>query len=671
MKSPYFWFGGDYNPEQWNPDVWDDDIVRMNEAGVTTATLGVFAWAHLEPEPGSFDFDWFDDIVERLGAGGIKIVLATATASPPVWLGQLHPDTLPTDADGRLLRAGSRQQFSPSSATYRRYAARLARKLAERYGSHPSVIAWHVGNEYGCHVPRDFGAAGTTAFQHWLQNRYGDIDELNSAWGTAFWSQRYNAFHQILPPTQLPTFPNPAHALDWERFGSEELLACYRAEYDILRELTPDLPVTTNFMGFFQWADYWKWAPYVDFISDDHYPDPADPKSHQLAAMTRDLMRSLGNGMPWVLMEQSTSAVNWRSSNAPKAPGQNRALSYQSIARGADGILYFQWRQSRAGAEKFHSAMLPHTGPDSRIWREVVHLGNEIPVIADILGTTTRARVAIIFDWESRWSLEQFATPGDIDYLAQVQRWHADLVSLGVLTDFASKDADFTGYDLVIVPSLFCASEADLRGLTSAADEGTALVVTYQTGIVDQDAKLHTVGYLGPLAAALGVRVEEFAPLGATELEVSSAELDTFTATAWSEVTHLEGANAVATYASGWFAGHPAVARYRPSGGERWYIGTELPRPVRVGLLKRILRDRNIPAVDLPPNVELIDRGRYRFHLNHSTEPVELQVTGTTVIGDPPIDGLATLGPYGVLVTAGAASAMPGPSDGVEMANPH
>ena len=358
MTMNRLWYGGDYNPEQWPREVWDDDVRLMQRAGVTIATVGVFSWARLEPRDGEFDFEWLDDVLDRLHAGGIRVDLATATASPPPWLALAHPEMLPVTEDGVRLSVGSRQHYSPSSAVYRRYADRLVRALAERYRRHPALEAWHVNNELACHVQRDFSDESAVAFRAWLTAKYGTVETLNEAWGTQFWSQAYGSFEEVVPPRAAPTFRNPTQLLDFDRFSSDAWLAVYEAEAAILREVSPGVPITTNFMGFFKGLDYWKHAAALDFVSDDHYPDPADPEAPMIAAATRDLIRSLAGG-PWILMEQAPNAVNWRPRNAAKPDGMHRLLSLQAVARGADGIMQFQWRQSKAGAEKFHSAMVP------------------------------------------------------------------------------------------------------------------------------------------------------------------------------------------------------------------------------------------------------------------------------------------------------------------------
>ena len=386
-KVPHVLYGGDYNPEQWPEEVWHEDVRLMREAGVNLVSLGIFSWAKLEPRPGEYDFEWLDRVVDLLHESGVMVDLATATASPPPWLARLYPESLPVTMDGVTLYPGARQHYCPSSTAYRERAAELVRRVADRYEEHPALAMWHVNNEYGCHVAECYCDASAAHFREWLRERYGDLGELNEAWGTAFWSQRYSNWDEILPPRTAPTFTNPTQQLDFRRFSSDALLECFEMEKEILREATPDVPITTNFMGFFKPVDYWKWAEREDVVSHDLYPDPADPAAHVGAAMTYDLMRSLGGGEPWVLMEQTSVRVNWRERNVPKKPGQMRLWSYGAVARGADGIMFFQWRASRAGAEKFHSAMVPHVKPeDSRSWKEVRQLGGELKKLDNLLG---------------------------------------------------------------------------------------------------------------------------------------------------------------------------------------------------------------------------------------------------------------------------------------------
>ena len=665
------WYGGDYNPEQWPRETWDDDVRLMNRAGVSLATVGVFSWARLEPRPGEYDFGWLDEVLDLLHAGGVRVDLATATASPPPWLARLHPETLPVTGDGVRLSVGSRQQYCPSSPVYRERAAKLVRRLVERYADHPALELWHVNNEYGCHVSHCYCEVSAAAFRSWLRAKYGQIDELNRVWGTAFWSQRYDSFEEVSPPRAAPTFRNPTQLLDFDRFSSDELLACYRAEVAIIRDRS-EVPITTNFMGFFKAVDYWAWAREVDIVSDDTYPDPADPDSPAYAAMVRDLMRSLGDGKPWLLMEQSPSAVNWRRRNAAKAPGQMRAWSYQSVARGADGILFFQWRQSAAGSEKFHSGLVPHSGTDTRLWREVEQLGRELAALSartgdtEVAGSRVRADIAITLDWDSWWALEQPASPTEVSYVHTLFAWHRALTSLGLTVDFVRAEADLSAYRLVVAAAHFTATDAQVANLATFAETGT-LVVGFGTAITDENLHVRLGGYLGePLRRALGVWIEEFAPPAAPDLSNLGTGTppdlpitgEVFGGAAagrvWAEFVRVEDADTVATFTDGALAGWPAVTRRASDGGSGWYVAT-LPDPDALRrLAASIVLDAGleVPApVTRGGRVESVRRGDHLFVINHGEDPAEVLVDGTDVITGAPTSGMR-LQPQGVVIIA-------------------
>ena len=633
-------FGGDYNPEQWPTDVWDEDVRLMQRAGVTTATVGVFAWARLEPAPGEYDFGWLDDVLERLHAGGVRVMLATATASPPVWLARLAPESLPVTADGVRLGFGSRQQYSPSSSEYREHAVRLVEELARRYGTHPALEAWHINNEYGCHVPRSYDARTAERFRVWLVARYGTLTELNRAWGTAFWSQQYTSFEQVEPPRAAPTLLNPTHLLDFDRFSSQALLDLYLAELAVLRRLTPDVPVTTNFMGFFKDADYWAWAAHVDVVSDDAYPDPADPRAYVRLAASRDLMRSLRGGQPWLLMEQATSAVNWRSLNVPKPAGLHRVHSLQAVARGADGVLHFQWRQSAAGAEKFHSALVPHAGAQTRVFREACALGAELEQLSDrVVGTRVPARVAMIFDWDSWRAVEQEATPARVDYVETFLSWYEPFLRRGVSVDLRPASADLRAYDLVVAPALHVVSGADLDRLDRYVNDGGHLVVTYLSGVLDPDLHVWLGGYLGPLQQTLGLRVTEIAP-AAEPLSLEGLPGLDVAAGHWNDVVEVSGAEVVASFADGFAAGGAALTRHERGSGVGWYVATQPSPGLLDTLAGRWLTDAGVQPLLREPvaGVEAVRRGDTLFVLNHTGAPVlvplqdgDLRVAGRDV----------------------------------------
>jgi beta-galactosidase len=625
-----FAFGADYNPEQWPESVRDEDMALMKRAGVTMVSVGIFSWAAVEPRPGEYDFDWFDRVMDRLSANGVNACLATMTASPPPWLAAEHPESLPTRADGAVLWPGSRQHYCPSSPHYLEHAGRLVERLAERYADHPALAMWHVGNEYGCHVPECYCDTSAAAFRTWLTERYGTVDALNDAWSTTFWSQRYGDFAEVLPPRLAPTFPNPAQRLDFKRFSSDALLGCYLMEKDILRRVTPDVPVTTNFVGAWHRVDTASWAPHLDIVSYDSYPDPNEPDTVLAAAFTYDQMRSLHHGAPWLLLEQAPGAVNWRERNAPKAPGQMRLWSYQAVSRGADAIMYFQWRQSRGGAERFHSAMIPHGGQETRAFREVSELGAELGLLDGVLGSTVDAEVALVTDWSSGWAMEGNSLPTADLKLEETNLAHyRPLWAANIATDVVPATADLSGYRLVVVPNLYAVDEATAAALVEYVRGGGHLVMSFFSGIVDGNDRVHLGGYPAPFRDLLGLHVEEFWPLPAGG---SVALSPTGTGTRWSEWITLEGAEAIATFGAGELAGRPAITRHTFGDGVAHYLGTRPDETTMDTLLTRAAAQAGVMPVvpGVPAGVEASIRsgaeGRWLFLLNHNDSTVTVPV---------------------------------------------
>ncbi|WP_245852661.1 beta-galactosidase [Isoptericola jiangsuensis] len=655
--------GGDYNPEQWGPDVWREDARLMREAGVNLVTVGVFSWARYEPSPGVRDFAWLDEVLDVLHAAGVAVDLATPTASPPAWLGHRYPETLPVDVDGVRLVAGSRNHFSPASQVYRDHALAITRDLVARYAGHPAVRMWHVGNEFGqvCH-----GDESAARFRDWLRTRYGTLERLNEAWGTTFWSQAYGSFDEILPPRRMVYHVNPTQALDFRRYSSDLLLDLYREQRDVIRAADPDVPVTTNFMGFFPLVDYWSWAGDLDVVADDQYPDPGDPHAPADSALVQDLVRSLGGGDPWVLMEQATAAVSWREHNLTKSPDRSRLESLQAVARGADGVCFFQWRASRAGAERFHSAMLPHAGPDTRVHAGVRRLGADLRRLRPVVGGRVEARVVLLFDWESWWAAEEQARPtARLGVLDQVRAWYRPLWAAGVAVDLAPPGADLTGYDVVLVPQSYVLTEDAALGLEAAVRRGASLVVGPFSGVADADAQVRPGRFPVLLRDTLGVSGEEWVPLPddgvalavGADLASAAAASDAPRATTFGELLRSDGAQVLATFAEGHLAGAPAVTRHVPAGGgAAWYVGAVLPEAVLAGVLGRALDRAGVEGV-LPglgdlPGVEAVRRGGLLFVLNHGGSAARVPVPGAAVdlLTGEVVAGEVVLAPSGAVV---------------------
>lgn len=640
-------YGGDYNPEQWPEEVWHEDVRLMREAGVNLVSLGVFNWGVIEPARGEYDFTGLDRVMELLHDGGIGVDLGTPTASPPSWLRSEHPEIRLVDHEGRTLAGGARHGVCPSSPVYREACARIVERLAARYGSHPAVELWHIHNEYGWANVECYCQTSAEAFQRWLADRYGDIDRLNAAWGTAFWGIVYRSFEQIEAPSAAPPGVNPALRLDWKRFSNDEHLASYRLQRDIIARHS-QAPATTNFMiPNCADMDYWRWSKEVDVVANNHYLIAERPENHIELSMSADLARAVAGG-PWMVMEHSTSAVNWQPRNIAKTPGEMRRNSLAHLARGADGLMFFQWRASRAGSEKFHSAMLPHGGTDTRVWRDVVGLGADLERLSGVAGGEVEAEVAILWDWESWWALELEWRPSvDLRYRERVEAYYTSLWKQHVTVDFAHPESDLSSYRLVVAPSSYLLTEAASKNLRGYVEDGGNLLVSYFSGIVDEHDTVHPGAHPGALREVLGLWVEEFHPLpGGGELRLDSGARGRI----WSERVRLDGAETVAAFAEGPDAGHPAVTRHGLGAGSAWYVATALDdegasaadlRTLLGEVLDRAGVDR--PS-GVPEQLEIVRRGEHCFLINHGDQDVVVPgvqgvdtLDGTVYSGEVPV----------------------------------
>ncbi|MFJ7244694.1 beta-galactosidase [Kitasatospora sp. NPDC098652] len=644
-------YGGDYNPEQWDAQVWKEDDELMRRAHVNLATVGVFSWALLEPEEGRYDFAWLDAHLDRLHAAGVAVDLATPSASPPPWFTLAHPEALPLRPDGTRLTHGSRDTYCLTAPAYRRAARRIATALAERYGDHPALALWHVHNEYVtlCHC--DHTAA---AFRVWLRERHGSLDALNEAWGTDFWSQHYTSWEQILPPRTTQWHHNPGQSLDFSRFWSDETLAAYREQRDAIRAHS-DRPVTTNLMlPGYQNLDLWAFGREVDVVTVNHYPSAPGLEAAAHAAFDADRARSIAGGAPWLLMEQGTNTVHADGRVLAKEPGDILRHSLAHIARGSEGALFFQWRQSRAGAEQWHSAMVPHAGPDSRIFREVTDTGEALARLGELAGSTVRAEVAVLHDSDAWWALGVDGLPSpELDYYAALRRAHRALWDAGRTVDLAHPEHDLSRYRLVLAPALFLLTDAGAENLRRYVADGGTLLVQHFSGVVDEHLHSRLGGYpAAPLREALGIRAEEYRPLRQDE-EITLS--DGSTATSWTESLRTEGAEALAAYTHGPLAGSPALTRHAFGSGHGWYLSTRLDDAGYAALVERLLAAAGaapeLPG--LPRGVEAVTRhapdGRaWHLLLNHRPEAVPLPrpghdlLTGTT-LGELPPGGCAVL----------------------------
>ncbi|MDQ0614298.1 beta-galactosidase [Microbacterium sp. W4I4] len=655
-------FGGDYNPDQWSEETWHEDIRLMKEAGVTMVSLPIFSWPQLEPEPGVYDWGWLDRVLDLLHAAGIRIDLATATATPPSWLLRAHPEMGPWDAEGRRLEFGSRQTYCPSSPIWRENVARMTRAMAERYGEHPGLAMWHISNEYGDHVSRCWCSESSRHFRRWLADRYGDLDGLNEAWGVNVWGQRYTSWDHIEVPRTAPGPINPTQLLDFERFSSDAMLELFQLEIDVLREVTPDIAVTTNFMSMFRDLDYWDFAAREDIVTDDAYPEPADPASHVGAALNYGLMRSLKGGRPWLLLESSASATSWRDVNVPKAPGKIRVESLQAVAHGSDSVMFFQWRQARYGQEKFHSSMLGHRGERSRSFQETKALGNELKRLEQVRGTRVRSRVALVVDWDSWWgsSAVESLPSQRLQWADQARAWHRAMHTLGHAVDAVRAAGPFEEYDVVVVPNLYIADQAQADAMRAFVENGGHVVVGPFSGVVDATEKVHEGGAPGPLRDLLGIEVDEQWPLADGVVERAFYDGDTIDVPCWAEWIEADADVEVrGVHASGVLEGRPAITRRTVGSGSAWYVSTMLEPEGMLTVFRDVLRSAGLPArrhVDVDAEAVTRTDGTtdYTFLLNHGTAPVAfaLPASGVDLLTGADAAGVVELGGYGAAVIA-------------------
>lgn len=629
-------YGGDYNPDQWGEAEFEEDLRQMKVHRVNTATLPVFSWAKLQPGEDTFDFEWLDTILDRLQENRIRVIMATPTAAQPAWMSKKYPDILPVMKNGMKRKHGGRTNFCPNSPHYRRLSRNIADEMARRYKGHPAIILWHINNEYGTYCYCDHCAR---AFRSWLQERYGTLEALNDAWYTSFWGHTFYEWDEIEPVSDLTELlPGrlgdrdgtnfQTMAVDYNRFMSDSLLDCFRNEADVIREHTPNIPITTNLMGTFKPLDYFKWAKEMDVVSWDNYPTNKDPASH--IALCHDLMRGLKDGQPFLLMEQTPNQQNWQDVNALKRPGVMRLLSYQTIAHGGDAILFFQWRQSRGACEKFHAAMVPHAGHENtRMGRELTQLGQELTRLSPVIGSRVRARAAIVFDWCNWWAVEYSSGPSiHLKYVEQVERYYQAFYNNHLPVDVVRPTADLSAYDLVAAPVLYMVNDETADNLKAFVRKGGTLITTFFSGIVDEQDQVRLGGYPGAFRDLLGIWVEEtdalFPDMTNTICikEAKGALQGSYNCGLICDVVHAETAQVRATFGQDYYAGQPAITENRSGEGKAVYVASD---PETAGL-QALIRDYSeekgmVPLIKASENVEATERVQgettFLFLLNH------------------------------------------------------
>lgn len=621
-------YGGDYNPEQWSEDVWEEDMRLFALAGIDVVTLNVFSWASLQPDEHTYCFEKLDKIMDLVEKNGLKVCMATSTAAHPAWMAKKYPDILRTEFNGMKRKFGSRHNSCQNSPTYQKYSVLLAKKLAERYKDRKYIVAWHVSNEYGgeCYCENC-----EKAFRVWLKDKYKTIEELNRAWNTAFWGHTFYEWDEIVLPNLLSehfaenrtTFQGIS--LDYRRFNSEGMLHCFKAEYEAIKSVIPDAKITTNLMGFYKPLDYQMWANEMDFISWDNYPANEDPYAR--IAMNHDLMRGIKGGQPFVLMEQTPSVTNWLAYNALKRPNVMRLWSYQAMAHGADAIMFFQMRRSIGACEKYHGAVIDHVGNENtRVFREIAKLGEELKQLGSkTLGSTMDSKVAVVVDWDNWWALEYSAGPScDLKYLDEVFGYYRALEEQNYSVDLIGVNDDLSKYEVVIAPILYMTKGSYDEKIREYVKNGGTFITTFFSGIVDEHDLVITGGYPGHLRDILGIWVEEIDALPAGTTNAFTYEGKEYEAKLLCDIMHLEGAKALATYEKDFYANTPVLTVNEYGKGKAYYVGTRSSEDFYQTFLKERLEEKGIqPVLEVEGvGIEATERIKgdehYLFVLNHN-----------------------------------------------------
>lgn len=660
-KFPHILHGGDYNPDQWRAakEIWLEDMRLAGLAHINSLTVGIFSWAALEPEEGRFDFSWLDEVMDLLAKNGIAAVLATPSGARPAWMSFKYPEVLRVNEDRRRILHGGRHNHCYTSPVYRDKVRKINTALAERYKNHPALAVWHLSNEYGgeCHCE-----LCQEAFRNWLKLRYGSLDELNSAWWTAFWSHTYTGWSQIESPSQIGETSVHGLVLDWKRFVTEQTLDFMKAEMEPLKRLTPDVPCTTNMMGLYDGLNYYRLSEALDIASWDNYPtwrsDEGDSDIALLTSMVHDMNRRLKDGRPFMLMESSPSTTNWQPVGKLRRPGLHELQSLQAIAHGSDTVQYFQFRKSRGSAEKFHGAVVDHVGTEhTRVFREVAGTGRTLEKLDSVVGTAKPSDVAIIYDVENRWALDMCqGFKSKKNYVETLKEHYAPFWKAGISVDIIDSTKELSDYKLVIAPMLYMLRPGIAEKIETFVKNGGTFAATYMTGYVDEHDLCFLGGFPGPLGHVLGIWCEEID--GLFEEERRSVEWNgaKYQARDFCEIVHPKGAQTIATYCEDFYAGSPAATVNRFGKGEAYFIAARLDEQFQEDFFGMLVRKlgiggavKGVLPAGCTAQVRTDGENNYVFVMNFTPDrkSVDIGIGGKSLVSGADVSGTIELPPWG------------------------
>jgi len=649
-KTPFILYGGDYNPDQWSKETVIEDMKFFKLANINTVTIPVFSWALLQPNEYTYNFEWLDNILETLKENNIYVCMATSTAVQPNWMSKKYPEILPVDFEGRKRKFGGRVKFCPNSKKYREFSVNLATKFAKRYKNYPNIIAWHIGNEYDNYC---YCEHCENKFKEWTKKKYKTIEAVNKAWNMNFWGHTLYSFDEIVAPSGLSEMwygydkqctNFQGIAIDYNRFMSDSILECYLGEYNAIKTITPNIEITTNLMGTFKPLDYFKWAKHMDVVSWDNYPglnsDPSD------TSLRHDLMRSLKNGKPFMLMEQTPNQQNWQPYNSVKRPGVMRLWSYQAVAHGADTVMFFQMRQSIGACEKYHGAVISHAGHENtRTFRECSELGEELKALGDtIIDSKYNAKVAIIFDWDNWWAVEFSSGPSiSLKYVEQIERYYKAFHTLNIAVDFVEPTGDLSKYSIVLAPVLYMLKEGTADNIKKFVSNGGTFITTYFSGYVNENDLVSLGGYPAELRDMLGLWVEEIDALppdmnNSINLVYKLNPMkDNYTCNMVCDIINLEGAEALAVYGSDFYKDKPVFTYNKYGDGLAYYIGSNPEQAFLNDFALRLAKEDDLLlGIENKEGIEITQRYKdnysLTFVLNHNNDEITLELDNKNYI---------------------------------------
>ena len=654
--------GGDYNPDQWidTPEIWDEDMRLMNLAHVNSATIGIFAWSLIEPQEGVYDFSVLDKIMDKLHENGKAVILSTPSGARPPWLAQKYPEVLRVEESGIRNEFGVRHNHCLTSPLYREKVRNINTKLAERYKDHPALKMWHISNEYcgECHCE-----LCQEAFRDWLKVKYhNDIEELNFKWWNGFWSHRMTDWSQINSPKFRGENHVSAMKLCWNKFVSDSHISFFENEIAPLREITPNIPITTNFMKLYDGIDYQDFAKHLDLVSWDNYPAWDKGRNMEEAtdtAFVHDAFRSMKDGQPFFMMESTPSLVNWHDVNKLPRTGLQELSSIQSVAHGADSVQYFQWRKSRGGHEKYHGAVVDHCGHEhTRVFRDVSRLGANLEKLSDVVGQYSNSKVAIVYDWQNGWAVKHFCGFNNINrnYAAECIKWYEPFYKKGIAVDVIPMDADFSKYDLVIAPFLYMLKEGTIDRIEGYVKNGGNFVGTYLTGMVDEDDMCYLGGFpAGKLKDVFGVWQEETDSLPEGIKNAVSYNGKEYTVEHICDIIHAQGAEILGEYGKDFYKNMPAVTKNAYGEGKAFYVAFRNDEDFARDFCNDLINELSLPLdadITLDDGLVMRKRGDVIFVMNFTDDEktVTLDKEYKDLIKGEAVSDSVTIAPCSYLV---------------------